>query len=298
MVGLFADAALHLDNRVMAYLVGISVMGCIALAAYASGFDLGKYEKRYTRGFTREIVKADLPIGAQDFALGLAVGGAILWLVAIAVLRQSIMITLIALPAVMAVVLAMGVIYLRLRGFMRLRKFSDQLELVLRTLSGALRVGVSFRQALVLAADEMPDPARREFRRVIGRTNIGIPLVDAIEEMAKTNPGNDLMLFVRCVRVQSQTGGDLASVFETLAATIRDRRRVRRKMNALTSQGRFGAFIIGALPVLVGGFVVGTQPDMRDALFYTLPGIGCLGGVAVLEALAIFTLLKILQLDV
>jgi tight adherence protein B len=116
--------------------------------------------------------------------------------------------------------------------------------------------------------------------------------------MAKTNPGGDLMLFLRCVRVQQQTGGDLAGVLETLAATIRDRRRVRRKMGALTSQGRFGAIIIGGLPFLVGGFVVATQTDMRAALFGTVVGWGCLGGVFLLELLAIFTLTKILQLDV
>jgi tight adherence protein B len=278
--------------------VGLSVAGAIPLIAYATGFDLGKYEKKYTSGFAREIVKADLPIQAQDFALGLVVTGAILWLIVIVVLHQGFWTTLLALPAFIGLVLVAGTIYLRVRGYLRLRKFGDQLELVLRTLSGALRVGVSLRQALVLVADEIPDPARREFRRVIGRTNIGIPLVDAIEEMAKTNPGNDLMLFVRCIRVQQQTGGDLSGVLETLAATIRDRRRVRRKMSALTSQGRFGAVIIGGLPLIVGGFVVGTQPDMRDAMLFTSVGLGCLAGVVVLEGLAIFTLSKILQLDV
>ncbi len=278
--------------------VGASVVGCIALAAYSSGLDVGKYEKKYTTGFDREIAKADLPFSAQDYTLGLAVAGAILWLVAIALLRQNLIITLLLFPIVEAIMLSAGVGYLRFRGWLRLRKFGDQLELVLRTMSGALRVGVSFRQALVLVADEMPDPARREFRRVIGRTNIGIPLVDAIEEMAKTNPGGDLMLFLRCVRVQQQTGGDLAGVLETLAGTIRDRRRVRRKMGALTSQGRFGAVIIGGLPFLVGGFVVATQTDMRAALFGTTVGWGCLGGVFLLEMLAIFTLSKILQLDV
>jgi Flp pilus assembly protein TadB len=277
--------------------VGCSVVGCIALAAYSSGIDIGKYEKKYTTGFDREIAKADLPFAAQDYTLGLVVAGAILWLVAITILRQDLLITMLALPIFEAIVLMAGIGYLRLRGYMRLRKFGDQLELVLRTMSGALRVGVSFRQALVLIADEMPDPARREFRRVIGRTNIGIPLVDAIEEMSKTNPGGDLMLFLRCVRVQAQTGGDLAAVLETLAATIRDRRRVRRKMGALTAQGRFGAVIIGGLPFLVGGFVVSTQADMRDALFNTVPGWGCLGGVLILELLAIFTLSRILKLD-
>ena len=278
--------------------VGGSVMGCIALISYSSGLDVGKYNAKYSNGIDREIIKADIPLSAQNYVLALVVAGAFAWLAAVAFMRQGFVITLVAFPLFQAAALLGGVGYLRLRGSLRLKKFGDQLEMVLRTISGALRVGVSLRQALVLVTDELPDPARREFRRVIGRTNIGIPLVDAIEEMAKTSPGNDLMLFVRCVRVQQQTGGDLASVLENLAATIRDRRRVRRKMSALTSQGRFGAVIIGGLPVLVGGFVVATQADMKDALFGTVPGWGCLGGVALLEALAVFSLTKILQLEV
>jgi tight adherence protein B len=277
--------------------VGAGVIGSIALAAYSSGLDLGHFEKRFTSNFSSEIVKADLPVPAQDFALGLVIAAVCLWVTSIAILHQNVLITLLALPIFVCMMALGGIGYLRLRGAGRLRKFADQMELVLRTLSGALRVGVSFRQALVLVADEMPDPAKRELRRVIGRTNIGIPLVDAIEEMAKTNPGGDLMLFVRCVRVQQQTGGDLAGVFETLAETIRDRRRVRRKMSALTAQGRMGAFIIGGLPIVVGGFVMATQPEMRSALLFTQPGWISLGAVVVLEGLAAFSLMKILNLD-
>jgi len=278
--------------------VGAGVVGCIALAAYSSGFDISKYEQRYARGFELEITRADLPFKPTDFALALLAVSACIWLAIVIVTRQSVLVSLLLVPVVLSTVALTGIGYLRLRGNMRLKKFADQLEVVLRTLSGALRVGVSFRQALVIVADEVPDPARREFRRVIGRMNIGIALVDAIEEMAKTNPGGDLMLFLRCVRVQQQTGGDLASVLERLAGTIRDRRRVRRKMSALTAQGRFGAGIIGLLPILVGGFVMYTQPDMRQALVGTVPGWYCLGGVAVLEGLAIFSLSKILRLDV
>ena len=99
-------------------------------------------------------------------------------------------------------------------------------------------------------------------------------------------------MFARVVRVQQQTGGDLAKVLEKLAITIRDRRRVLRKMNALTSQGRMGAMIIGGLPVLVGGFVMATQPDMKEAMLHTVPGWCMLGLAVFLEAAAAFVLSK------
>jgi tight adherence protein B len=170
--------------------------------------------------------------------------------------------------------------------------------MVLRMLAGALRVGLGLRQALILVTEEVPDPARREFMRVVGRTNIGIGMLDALDELAKNMPSHEMTMFSRAVRVQSQTGGDLARVLETLATTIRDRRRVVRKMGALTAQGRFGAFIIGGMPVVVGGFVLTTQPDMAQALLHTHPGWMVLGLVGLLELAAIVALGKILQFDV
>jgi tight adherence protein B len=165
-------------------------------------------------------------------------------------------------------------------------------------ISGALRVGLGFRQAIIMVSEEVPEPAKRELMRVIGRANIGISLVDALDELSRSVPSSETLMFARVVRVQQQTGGDLAKVLEKLASTIRDRRRVMRKMSALTSQGRMGAFIIGGLPVGVGGFVMLTQPDMKDAMLHTVPGWCMLGAVVLLEVAAAIVLSKILKLDV
>ena len=105
-------------------------------------------------------------------------------------------------------------------------------------------------------------------------------------------------MMAKAIRVQAQTGGDLAKVLENLANTIKDRRRVVRKMRALTAQGRGGAFIIGGLPILVGLFVMLTQPSMGHALAFTFYGHIALGIVALLELMATLALSRILQFDV
>ncbi len=280
------------------YAAGVSVFSVIALLAYATGFDLRKHAAKYADAFRKDIDRADMSFPAEDFMLGVLGAGAVLWLLLNLRFHQSLTIALLLLPISEALAILTGIMFLRFRGRMRLKKFGDQLEMVLRTIAGAVRVGVGLRQAFVIVIEELPNPARKEFRRVVGRTNIGIPLVDALDETAKTIPGNEMKMFTKVVRVQQQTGGDLASVLETLAVTIRDRRRVVRKMNSLTAQGRFGAFIIGSLPVGIGAFVIGTQPDMAQALLHTTPGYGILGLACGLELAAIFTLSKILKLDV
>ncbi len=283
---------------VLPVVTGAIVFACIVVIVVTSDFDLAIVGGRLGKLFAKEIVAADLSIKPTDYALGVIAAGTVAWLVLTILVRPSIAITIVGFVGLEAVALGVGVMNLRVRSHFRLKNLQDQLEMVFRTIAGAVRVGVSLRQALVLVADELPNPARREFRRVIGRCNVGIPLVDAIDEMAKTTPGSEIVMFARVIRVQQQTGGDLAEVLETLGATIRDRRRVRRKMGALTAQGRFGAAIIGGLPLFIGGFVIVTQQDMANALLHTQPGWGMLGGVALLEGMAMFTLSKILQLDV
>ncbi len=278
--------------------IGASICGVLALLVFALGADLGSLFKKLGAGFSERIARADLAIKAEEFALviiGIAVTA---WIAIVLLVHTAPLISLLMLPFTFAIAILGGTFYLGFVGHRRIDGFVQQLELVLRMLAGALRVGLGLRQAVILVVEEVPDPARREFMRVIGRTNIGLPIVDALDELAKSMPSNEMQMFSRVVRVQQQTGGDLAKVLEKLAATIRDRRRVFRKMNALTAQGRFGAFIIGGLPILVGGFVVSTQPDMGHALMHTIPGLIALGIVAALEICAIFSLSRILRFDV
>ena len=286
MVGAFAPLA-----------IGASLIGVLTLLLFALGVDVRKQVQNYTRNFQTAIDRADMSIKAEEFGLIVVGAGAIIWVGAVLLLRSDILISALLFPVVMGFSVIGGRIFLKIRGDLRMRGFANQLELVLRMLAGALRVGLGLRQAIILVTEEVPDPARREFMRVIGRTNIGLSVLDALDELAKSMPSNEMTMFARALRVQSQTGGDLAKVLETLAATIRDRRRVMRKMSALTAQGRFGAIIIGALPLLVGGFVIATQADMAQALLHTQPGWYALGAVFVLEALAAFSLNRILQFD-
>jgi tight adherence protein B len=280
------------------YAIGASVCGILALLFYSSGIRLTGFTGKVGSGFQDRIDRADMTIKPEEFALLIVGISVIAWLAVVLVAKTPTLISILLLPASLALGVLAGTFYLKFRGDKRVNGFVQQLELVMRMLAGALRVGLGFRQAIILVTEEVPDPARREFMRVIGRTNLGIPIVDALDELCRSMPTNEMLMFAKVVRVQQQTGGDLAKVLEKLAATIRDRRRVIRKMGALTAQGRFGAAIIGALPILVGGFVVMTQQEMGDALMHTFPGHIAVGIFVCLEAAAIYTLSRILRFDV
>ena len=135
-----------------------------------------------------------------------------------------------------------------------------------------LRVGLGLRQSLIVVVSEMPDPLRSEFNRVLGQTSIGVSIYDALDQLGERMPGSEMLMMTRAIRIQSQTGGNLGRVLETLAETITQRRRIDRKVKALTSEARASSLVITILPLFVAGFILATQPNLRDALLGTTFG--------------------------
>jgi tight adherence protein B len=111
-------------------------------------------------------------------------------------------------------------------------------------------------------------------------------------------PSNETLMMSRAIRIQSQTGGDLSKILEHLAETIKERRRIQRKIQALTAEGRASAGILSGLPPFLAGFISLTEPAMGHALLFTMPGHISLGIVCVLETLGVVWLMRMLKVDV
>ncbi|MDB5026339.1 MAG: type secretion system protein [Candidatus Eremiobacteraeota bacterium] len=186
------------------------------------------------------------------------------------------------------------------RAFTDRRKnkiFMPQLESALRMIAGSLRVGLGLRQALVVVGEDLPDPAGTEFMRVVGRTNLGVSILDALDEFAERMPSSELTMTVRAIRVQSTTGGDLADLLDSIADTIKARRTLARKVQALTAEGRVSAYVILSMPIGVGIFLALTQPRLGHALLTTGLGHATIGVVIALEALASFVISRMLKVE-
>jgi tight adherence protein B len=253
---------------------------------------LGKLAPR----FTSDLEAAGMKTEPQHFVfvlLGCAIAA---WVVAILALRPELPLALVLLAAALAAAFYGGRMYLRRRCAKRIDIFRDQLEGSLRTLAGGVRVGLGIRQALVLTSEQSREPTKSEFMRVVGLSNVGLSILDAFDQLALRMTNTETAVLARVIRVQSQTGGDLGSVLEGLAGTIRDRRRLRRRVSAITAQGKATAWLLGSLPLAVGGFIL-TQPELRDAMLGTLVGRAFLGVALALDALAIYALGKIARID-
>jgi tight adherence protein B len=242
--------------------------------------------------------RAGMHMRPVEIALGIVGTGAIIWFTLAFLMKPSPLVAI--LMFMLSIGAAAGGFYVMVQYRLRKRldAFVQQLELSLRLISSGVKIGLGLRQALTIVIEEMPDPARYEYMRIVGQTNIGGSVYDALDGLAKRMPGNETLMMSRAIRIQSQTGGDLSKILEHLANTIKERRRIQRKIKALTAEGRASAAILSALPPFLAGFIALTEPSMGSALFFTVTGHFALVMVAVLEALGIYTLMKILRVDV
>jgi tight adherence protein B len=187
--------------------------------------------------------------------------------------------------------------YLNFLERRRQQKFVAQLDTVLRMLASALQAGLGLQQAVVLMSVDLEEPARYEFQRLVGRTNIGFSILDTFDELANRMPSGEMSMAAQVIRIHAQTGGDLAGLLHHVADTVRSRRTLQRKLQSLTSEQRLSAWVILALPILLGSFIVLVQPQMGHALLFTVIGRSSLAIAVGLELAAWVTMNKVMEFN-
>jgi len=142
-------------------------------------------------------------------------------------------------------------ISLRLKRNARLRKFESILPDAIDLLARALRAGHALTAAIEMVAKEIADPVGAEFRRVFEEQNFGLPIREALINLATRVPVPDLQFLVTAMLVQKETGGNLAEVLDKAGTVIRERSRLLGQLRIYTAQGRLTGWILGLLPFIV-----------------------------------------------
>lgn len=161
----------------------------------------------------------------------------------------------------------------------RLEKFDKQLVDALNMMSNAIKSGLSFMQVISVLEREMPTPCAEEFGMVLKENRVGVNLNDALMNMTKRVPSEDLFMIMNSVVTLSQQGGDLSEAFDTIATTIRERQRVSEKIKTLAQAGVTQGFILSCLPLVMLMLLYFTQPEYTMLLFTTPLGLAMLGAM-------------------
>ncbi len=142
--------------------------------------------------------------------------------------------------------------------------FGVQLPEALELITRSLKAGHPVPVAIGMVAREMPDPIGTEFGVVADEVTYGSDLVSALHNLYERVGQEDLPLFVTAVSIQSSSGGNLREILDGLSLTIRDRGKLKRKVRAISTEGRMSAYILTAVPCLLGAAIMVLMPH-----FYT-----------------------------
>src|SRR5262245_43305630 len=206
-----------------------------------------------TERLATEIARADLKLRPAEFVA--------LWIASPFVFVAASFILGFIFPAfqhpfTLAVAFVVGLLapryYLRYRQGRRVRRFGEQLPDTITLLANSLRAGSSFLQGLELVTREGRPPISEEFERVVREMSLGVALQPALNNLVRRVNSEDLELMVTAINIQSQVGGNLATVLDSIAFTIRERIRIIGEINTLTAMQRYSGYVITLLPVGLG----------------------------------------------
>ena len=193
---------------------------------------------------------------------------------------------------------AMPFIVVAFKRNRRLHKFEEYFPEALDLLGRAVRAGHAFTTGLEMISKECPEPLAGEFRTTFEEQNFGLPLRDALLNIAERVPLIDVRFFVTALLIQKETGGNLAEILDGLARVIRDRFRIYREVRVRTAQGRLTAGILIALPIFMGLVMSVLNPHYVGILVTDPVGPYVLIAAAFFQILGSAILWKIIHFEV
>ena len=211
--------------------------------------------------------RGETPLSAAEFAY-IVFGAALLLGMLMAVSGSSPLVILAAMA--FGALVPFGVVWFRMRR--RLGAFETQLPDLLITVAASLKAGHSFKQGLQAVVDEGTPPASAEFHRVLPETGLGRSMDDALSDMADRVGSDNFEFAITAVTIQRQVGGSLATLFDMVADTVRQRQQFARKIRSLTAMGRMSAYTLIGLPFFLALAISVLNPGYLHPLLHSSTG--------------------------
>lgn len=210
------------------------------------GLDKLLHQMRAAHALDRLILQAGVRWSVSQFIVASAA----------MMLASLVMVTVWAVPLLaklIIVALCASAPYYLLRRARRQRliKIEQQLPEASDFIARALRSGHSFTNVLQMVGSELPEPLCGEFRTAHEEINYGVPLNEALHNLAERIPLTDLRYLVIAVLIQRESGGNLAEILHNISHIIRERLKLIAQVRVLSAEGRMSAWILGLLPFVV-----------------------------------------------
>jgi tight adherence protein B len=219
----------------------------------------------YGGRFSRLLVQSGLRLSQGKFALIMIAAIATLFAVMNFYLRTGL---LISVPLAVVGGLAIPILALQVARARRQSLFISQLPDALDVIVRSIRSGHPVPVAMSMVGREMPDPVGSEFGITVDEMTYGLDTEKALLNMYGRVGHPELGLLVTAVSLQTVTGGNLSEVLENLAKIIRERFQLRRKVKALSAEGRISAYALSAIPILLALYINMVNPSYYGSVLH------------------------------
>lgn len=179
----------------------------------------------------------------------------------------------------------------------RFLAFSNELPNAVDVIVRGVRTGLPLGDCLRMIAAEGQEPVRSEFKMIVDDQTMGVPVQDAVLRLAERVPGPETSFLATVVTIQSRSGGNLTEALANLSSVLRERKKMRAKIKAFSSEAKASAGIIGALPPVVAGVLYLTSPQYISLLFTTTVGQVVLVGCAIWMSIGVLVMRGMINFD-
>ncbi len=177
----------------------------------------------------------------------------------------------------------------------RQKKFTFEFANAIDVIVRSVKSGLPTNEALKIVAREIPEPVAGEFHKLVESLKVGVTLEQALKRMFEAMPTAEVSFFGIVMTIQQKSGGNLSEALNNLAGVLRERKRLRGKIRAMSSEAKASAMIIGALPIVVMALVYFTTPDYIKLLFTERMGNIMLAGCVLWMACGIAVMKKMIN---
>lgn len=180
----------------------------------------------------------------------------------------------------------------------RINKFLNEFPNAIDVIVRGIKSGLPLGDCLRIIAAEAAEPVRTEFRTIVETQTLGVPIADACAKLRERVPVPESNFFGIVIQIQSKSGGNLSEVLGNLSKILRDRKKMKGKIQAMSMEAKASAAIIGSLPFCVGGLVYISAPKYIMFLFTTTTGKVAMICGAFWMLMGILTMRKMINFEI
>ena len=249
--------------------------------------------QKFAANLSTQLARADLKLTVSEFVLITVATTLLAFLFMLVVKRDFFLSALAGVAGYFA-----PRIWMRRRQGKRIKEFGNQLGDTISLLANSLRSGYSLLQSMETVSHELSPPVSVEFDRVVKEIGLGLSYEQAMNNMLRRVPSDDLDLMITAVNVQHEVGGNLAEILETIGFTIRERIRIQGEIRVLTTQQMGTGIVVGLLPVAVGLLLYFINADYMLSLFRDPCGWAMLAAIVLLMGSGFMIIRKIIKIEI